>query len=425
MRTISFADVIKKMVGGKVIVAVIVILAVIAGMGLGYVRSKAESKEIKKGMSAEYKKAIKVLQEEEETLNKAKEEATQQIEEYEKYMASSVYFQIDPNNVQDYVLSISVDAESADKASIAANIYGSCVNDGRFAAKMAELLTVTDASYLSELISGSVNGNVISIEIIHNDRAALEGLAAVTKDAFTACQSGVSTDANYTFFGEAYSVKMDNNILEAQNVKREKLVEYQKDLADAEKRLAAQSSSLQDYKADYSHQDASSPSLVVNIFKYAIVLGAVAVVGLFALFALLIMYSPKIQTVTDYTDNLKVSYMGSVAEDSEYCVTFALMKAMKESAKKVLIIGSNLSDASMSEAKEKAEAFAKKLTEAGVDAKVCDEVMKKSDSVKALHETDAVIMAETSGKSLLKDAHSMKALCDSNDVKVLGAVELK
>ena len=253
------------------------------------------------------------------------------VEQYRTYMKQSVMMGIDPTAVCRAEVDIYIVGSDEELARRMLDDYRAALSDGAFVQSAAQTMGI-ESKYLWELITVSVKETVIGestqryINVVI-DHSTLEGanqLLNLVADRIhgvePAVQEALGTHTLELAVQEA-SIRVDtSNLAGRQWLEQERMSEYERTLASAEKALAALTPPA---------EPANPQAAGGNVVKLAVVgalLGGVLGCGWGVL---AILFGDKLYSVSDLQGRYRVKILGSVAGKGKRCAIDKLLDRLE------------------------------------------------------------------------------------------------
>ena len=278
----------------------------------------------------------------------------EQLSEYEKYLDSSIYMKIDPQNIETAQLVYSIMGSANDGSSIQALI--AFINEGGLKADLDKEFEDLDIKLWKEIITCSQSGNNLNVTIIHYDRGMLEKIVSIVdkrlkeqvKTVAKTYENAVLKDVSKTC-----CVKAEQTVTNNQNNYRNTLKGYQNSKVDYENKVISCNNSLNTYikNNEPENMNVHTASVKKNAVKYG---AAGLVLGFIAGCALMLMdyiAGNRIKSAEDlYELGLQVLAEEDIPEGAAVLKTCAGTKELKEA--KQCVIQTAIGDTGIKEIKQ-------------------------------------------------------------------------
>lgn len=278
---------------------IIVIFVLVFVLVFGYLGMRqAYPEKVSSSLSTEVQEYEAALKKYDDAINEIQENidlTETQVEKQQKYCDESVFMQIDSSNVQvvsqQYMIKIpNMDSDSAsNQLGYILNAFTTYVNSGSLQTGLASEIGNISTEYLSELISTTVNGNILTVTVKHSDmdqaKSILEKITAKIDDYYNTVVQNLGSfdmeviDKSELSMADVELQNKQNNYLNA-------LRTYKNTLSDLKTKLVSQQNQrntyVQQYKpAGVSTRDPKETVLAYGVF--GILFGLIVSFGLYAI----------------------------------------------------------------------------------------------------------------------------------------------
>lgn len=175
-----------------------------------------------------------------------------QIEEYEKYLDNSIFMKLDSQKIYNAVSSYAVlECKNLDAV---INSLVTYFNEGSMKNDIVQNSEEMVEEYLSEIISCSASGNMISFSVMHYDKEQAQYILNCIKNAVLKYEEKVSKiQGEFTLeqTDTGVNIVASTDVLYTQNLHLNNLKNYQSDLAAYEKRFIEQELNKKLYVEQY------------------------------------------------------------------------------------------------------------------------------------------------------------------------------
>ncbi|RKI59576.1 hypothetical protein D7V86_11930 [bacterium D16-51] len=348
-----------------------------------------------------------------------------EIENLQKYIDEALYMKLDALNLQaataQYAVTGAADTGGVLNSMVNYLAYGNIQE--YFEAELGGLET----EYIREILSWSVNGNILNITVLHYDKE--QG-----KKILETVQKGISAHVPEIekIYGEfslqqlksTFYRKADNDVTNVQNGKLDALKNYNIALADYKGRLASNKSSKAEYMENNQPEvmEASAPGkiLVVKYVAFGIIAGFVIPLAAFTLRYLL---SDRIRSEKEliHTD-MPVFSCGSRNEDGISGTVPGIME-LKLLAKKHHAESIYLNLLSENEAVIKtADEVAKALEGEGIFVASGTASIKNDASLESMVKNKYTVMVVKAGENTYPQLAGQLRICRKFGISVWGCI---
>lgn len=351
-----------------------------------------------------------------------------EIENLQKYVDEALYMKLDAVNLQaataQYAVTGAQDTGGALNAMVNYLAYGNvqeCLE-----AEFGSL----EAGYIRELLSWSINGNILNITVLHYDkeqgRKILEtvqkGLAGHVPEIEKIYGEFSLQQLESTFY-----TKKDNDVTNVQNGKLDALKNYNISLADYKSKLASNKSSKADYiensQPEVMEASASGKILVIKYTIFGIIAGCIIPLAVLSLRYLL---SDRIRSEKElvYAD-MPVFSCKSRKEDG-ISDTITGIAELKLLAKKYCAEGFYLNLLSENEAVLKTvNEIIKALKENGITVASGAASGKDEDTLERMMEKKYAVMVIKAGENTYPQLASQIRTCQKFGIPVWGCIVIE
>lgn len=285
MRSIYTRNLVKSFFAKKKIVLICWIIIVLIFGGLGVLRAYPEKlSSVVSDQVAEYEQAIQQYDDSIANTQDSISMTQLQVDDLEKYTSESVFMQIDPTNVQvvsiQYMVSVpDMNSEASNnQLTYILNAWQSYVNNGSLKTELANELGNISSEYLSELISCSTAGNIMTITIKHSDMDQARDIMQKMEDKISEHQSVLQSslgDFEMTVIDSSEQTMTDTEVQSTQNSNLSNLRNYRTTLTDLKTKLVTLQTQRSNYEEQYKPAGVSSSSPKKTILEFG-VLGVIA-----------------------------------------------------------------------------------------------------------------------------------------------------
>lgn len=372
-----------------------------------------------------------------------------QLQQYNRYLESSIYVSQDPYNVSKTTLYYVIELDSSQHKNFdeaqrltdnIATAYISHINHGTFLDKMAEKTGVS-ASYLSELIQAKTDNSTNHVNFFRitfiND-SDMDDISVYADEFINEYTSKVNDS-----FGK-HSLKLvdtytatvvDNSIMSA-------IQSMQADIYNASTRLVSikknfttnqtlcYNDSILVVDAHNSQQDkdidnetVNDISEGVNIDIQYILLGAILGIALYCgIILLLQIFSPYIVSQSGFQGMFGMRYLGVMSDDSLGLIAMKIKLACKsDEADKVALVGSQINALPS----EVIDNLTKQLEKENIEAVKLENVLMDGNEMSELFNIGKCIFIERTGSSRIKNVEELVGFCKENKIKMYGVADVK
>lgn len=371
-----------------------------------------------------------------------------QLQEYNKYLESSIYITQDPYNVNKTTLYYIIELDSSLKKDFEesqrltdniAAAYINNVNSGTFLDKVSEKIGIS-TPFLSELIQAATDSstnhvNFFRITLIND--SDLDDISQYVDEFLNEYTNelNVSLGKHSIELVDSYTSNVvDKSIMSANQ-------SIQSDMYNATTRLVAikknftaeqtifyndlilvlDDNSQQD--KDIVNEDTIDISESVNIDIKYILLGAILGIVLYCgIILLLQIFSPYIVSESGFKGMFGMRYLGFIGNDSLVMITTKIKLACKsDEVDKLALVGSYFNDMPS----EVIDNLIMKLGQENIEAVKLDSILVDDKEMSELFDIGKCIFIESTGRSRIKKVKELVDFCNENKIKVYGVVDVK
>lgn len=301
------------------IIAVFVVLVTGIASVLGYKNSNAVN-----ALSEEQKKTVEAFQAQIATYDTQIEEMQKSISQAEQekaviqdYVDNALYMKLDAQNVQ----AVNVQYAVTDTMNTGNVLSGfvTWLGNGPLQEVLEQKYEPKEAGYIKEMMYWGTNGNLLDVTIYHVEMAKAEEVAGLVKDAMEAYEPTMEKVQGKFTLKEVKTTsftKVDMNVANNQNAKRDSLKNYTTTLADYHGRLNSYRTSKANYEKENTPEvmEAAAPGKKL-IMVYAIFGVMLGVVMSFAWFTFRYILSNRIHSAKELL-RAKMPVFGSIAQNA-------------------------------------------------------------------------------------------------------------
>lgn len=413
----------------KKIVLFAAICAVISGI-LGYRQidrvnnltdRQQQEVDVYKGQLAAYDKQIEEAQ---GNINITLEE----IETLQKYVDEALYMKLDAVNLQaataQYVVTGIPDVGGVVNLMVNYLAYGNvqeCL-EAEFGS--------SEAGYIREVLSWSVNGNILNITVLHYDKGQGQKILETVQKGLSGHVPEIEKiygEFSLQQLESAFYTKVDNDVANVQNGKLDALKSYNNSLADYKSSLASSKSSKAEYmensRPEVMEASAVGKVLLIKYFIFGIIAGCVIPMAALSLRYLL---SDRIRSEKEliHTD-MPVFSCGNWKGDGISGTVTGIME-LRLLAKKYGAEGFYLDLLSENEAVIKTvNELVKELKENGIIASSGAVSGNDEDSLKSMIEKRYAVMVIKTGENTYPQLAGQIRICQKFGISVWGCIAIE
>lgn len=294
MRNLYMSVVKKKKIVG-ISILIFTILMGIAGI-IKYVSIQDGYTEEDLEYIREYEEVLKGYDEAIDELEENLKVAREQLKVIEDYCLNSIYMKLDAQKIHVSTIQYAVQTPGS-----VGSILGSLVsyiNDGSMKEEVIDRLDGIPIEYLKELITCSINNNVLIVSVMHYDEETAENIIHVIAEQLeqqTVQISSVQGEYTLVLLDTSNSTKADPVVMNAQNTNLNNYKSNQNSVANLIKTLADQQSARNSYVDRNQLEEPESQKSVTIILKY-MMFGMILGVGLpFSFYGLRYILSDQVK----------------------------------------------------------------------------------------------------------------------------------
>lgn len=306
MRSIYMRNLIKSFFAKKKVILICWIVIVLICGGLGVLRAYPE--KISSTVSEQVTEYDQTMQQYDDSIANTRESINMteaQVEDLETYTNESVFMQIDPTDVQvisiQYMVNVSdMNSEAAaDQITYILNAWQSYVSNGSLTTEMSAELGNITSEYLSELITSTTAGNIMTITVKHSDMDQARIIMQMLEDKIDGHRSILQSSLgnfDMTIIDSTEQTITDTTVQNTQNSNLSNLRNYRTTLNDLRTRLVNLQTQKSNYEEEYKPAAVNSSSPKRTILEYG-VLGVIAgVVIPFVVWAVIYTLSSRLKS---------------------------------------------------------------------------------------------------------------------------------
>ena len=435
MRSIYTRNLVKGFWERKKIVLVCWIVIVLIFGCLGVLRAYPE--KFSSSVSAQITEYEQALQEYDDSIATTQENISMtqsQVENLETYTNESVFMQIDPTNVQvvsvQYMITVpNMNSETSNnQISYISNAWQSYVSNGSLNSELANELGNISAENLSELITCTTAGNIITITVKHSEMDQARDIMQKLRNNLSEYQEVIQSSlGNFemTVIDSEQTIT-DTELHNTQNSNLSNLRNYKTTLADLKNRVVTLQTQKSNYEEQYRPEGVSTSSPKKIIVEFG-ALGVIAgIIIPFVIWAIVYTMSSRLKSKEELlaagltvfaTRNRKREY----SPDLSRVIMDLKLLAEQNHADRICIGTLGGSDS----LKQVETEILSKLAENSIETLCVSGGQETEDQLAEMVDTKNIVLLAETGKTTCTQVEEQIQLCNRFKIDIWGCIVIE
>ena len=436
MRSIYTRNLVKGFWERKKIVLVCWIVIVLIFGCLGVLRAYPE--KFSSSVSAQITEYEQALQEYDDSIATTQENISMtqsQVENMETYTNESVFMQIDPTNVQvvsvQYMITVpNMNSETSNnQISYISNAWQSYVSNGSLNSELANELGNISAENLSELITCTTAGNIITITVKHSEMDQARDIMQKLRNNLSEYQEVIQSSlGNFemTVIDSSEQTITDTELQNTQNSNLSNLRNYKTTLADLKNRVVTLQTQKSNYEEQYRPEGVSTSSPKKIIVEFG-ALGVIAgIIIPFVIWAIVYTMSSRLKSKEELlaagltvfaTRNRKREY----SPDLSRVIMDLKLLAEQNHADRICIGTLGGSDS----LKQVETEILSKLAENSIETLCVSGGQETEDQLAEMVDTKNIVLLAETGKTTCTQVEEQIQLCNRFKIDIWGCIVIE
>ena len=436
MRSIYTRNLVKGFWERKKIVLVCWIVIVLIFGCLGALRAYPE--KFSSSVSAQITEYEQALQEYDDSIATTQENISMtqsQVENLETYTNESVFMQIDPTNVQvvsvQYMITVpNMNSETSNnQISYISNAWQSYVSNGSLNSELANELGNISAENLSELITCTTAGNIITITVKHSEMDQARDIMQKLRNNLSEYQEVIQSSlGNFemTVIDSSEQTITDTELQDTQNSNLSNLRNYKTTLADLKNRVVTLQTQKSNYEEQYRPEGVSSSSPKKIIVEFG-ALGVIAgIIIPFVIWAIVYTMSSRLKSKEELlaagltvfaTRNRKQEYSPDLSR-----VIMDLKLLVEQNHAERICIGTLGGSDSLKQVETE---ILSKLSESSIEAMCVSGGKETEDQLAEMVDTKNIVLLAETGKTTCTQIEEQIQLCNRFKIDIWGCIVIE
>ena len=418
----------------NVLVCWIVIVLIFGCLGV----LRAYPEKFSSSVSAQITEYEQALQEYDDSIATTQENISMtqsQVENLETYTNESVFMQIDPTNVQvvsvQYMITVpNMNSETSNnQISYISNAWQSYVSNGSLNSELANELGNISAENLSELITCTTAGNIITITVKHSEMDQARDIMQKLRNNLSEYQEVIQSSlGNFemTVIDSSEQTITDTELQDTQNSNLSNLRNYKTTLADLKNRVVTLQTQKSNYEEQYRPEGVSSSSPKKIIVEFG-ALGVIAgIIIPFVIWAIVYTMSSRLKSKEELlaagltvfaTRNRKQEYSPDLSR-----VIMDLKLLVEQNHAERICIGTLGGSDSLKQVETE---ILSKLSESSIEAMCVSGGKETEDQLAEMVDTKNIVLLAETGKTTCTQIEEQIQLCNRFKIDIWGCIVIE
>lgn len=451
-RVISIKELIKYILNKYIFVGICLLCGAIFLAGMYFLKNRGEDGSVESS-TIKYEDMYEDFTDEEKAELQYALYTHERLVEIEKYIENSIYMQLDPYNLQQSTMVFNIELvgyenldveEKREMVNQLVSVYYRYVVNGGLVTDLVESGDMPEnatSEMLYEVIFAGYDGELEYNGNFYVGTYASDILPGIT-ESIQECISNYSTEMSKSIkhkvtLMDSFLATLKNDSI--YNAQRNYYTERNSNIDRAEYAASTLTGDLLTYYnyeiAKQEGENVDESVTVTNasdsgiswkqMIKYGIVGGILGIVGACGLLLFMFMFSKTIVSDADYTLTMGLKYLVKVKSDSnDDDLKFAAVK-IKAACKKAEIDKIALISSNKENLENKDKQLSELLSKHNINVDILSAPMLDCDVMGKLFELGNCFIMEKTGVSKYSSVQDMVALCNENNINILGVVDIK